>query len=141
MKNILGLLILLFATACGTNDPKAPEASITPVEQLNHKFEAVEVSTPINKNNVTVRHTVKGNDVYVEVIVPGFKFASEGKKRNVIGEGFIKLSLNGVKIDEIHQAAFIVKGLPTGRHLIKVELVNNDSTSYGFKEEIAVSIP
>jgi hypothetical protein len=135
------MICLLTITACGTDDPKPPEAKADSIETSYNLEEAVLASTVVNEKNVTVRHQVKGKNVYVEVVVPGFNFSSADQKKNVIGEGYLKLYLNGKKIDEIHQAAFIVKGLPTGKHSLKIELVHNDSTSYGVQEEIFVSIP
>ncbi|MFZ3588066.1 hypothetical protein ACOI1C_02075 [Bacillus sp. DJP31] len=141
MKFVISLACLLAVTACGTDDPKPPEASVMPMYLTYPIDESIVASASINENNVTVRHHVKGNDVYVEVIVPSFTFTSSNKKINVDGEGYLKLFLNGKQVDEIHQAAFIVKGLPTGKHNLKVELVHNDATSYGIAQEMSVIIP
>ncbi|MBM7659487.1 hypothetical protein JOC85_000254 [Bacillus mesophilus] len=140
MKPILIALSLLVITACGTDDPKPPEASVTPDHIMNSLGEAVVVSAAITKENVTVRHNVKDKNVYVEVVIPGFNFSSAPDKKKVDGEGYIHLYLNGKKVDEIHQAAFIVKGLPSGKHNLKIELVQNDSTSYGIEEEFSVTV-
>jgi hypothetical protein len=139
MRYVFAIIGLLMINACGTDDPKPPEAMA--MDTLIVMGEAVEVSTVVNESNVTVRHHVKGKDVYVEVVVPGFTFSSPNQKKNVNGQGYLKLYLNGEQIDEIHQAAFIVKGLPTGKHTLKIELVHNDSTSYGIKEDMSITIP
>jgi hypothetical protein len=140
MKSILFALSLLVISACGTDDPKPPEASLTPAHITNTLGEAVVASAAITKDNVTVRHNVKDKNVYVEVVIPGFNFSSATNKKKVDGEGYIHLYLNGKKVDEIHQAAFIVKGLPSGKHNLKIELVQNDSTSYGIEEEFSVTV-
>ena len=135
---IFGMILL---TGCGTDDPKPPEAFVSPLETVHYSPEAIEVSKALNENNMTVRHHVKEKDVYVEVVIPGFNFSEMNKKEKVSGEGYIQLYLNGKKIDEIHQAAFIVKGLPSGKHSLKIEIVQNDSTPYGVEKEFTVTIP
>ncbi len=141
MKYIISLVCFLAVVACDTDDPKPPEASFLSTKMISFIDEAIEASATLDENNVTVRHHVKGNNVYVEVIVPNFNFSSSDKKSNVNGEGYIKLFLNDKQVDEIHQAAFIVRGLPTGKHNLKVVLVKNDATSYGIEQEMSVVIP
>ncbi|WP_456275611.1 hypothetical protein [Bacillus sp. AK128] len=144
MKTMLMLFSLLLITACGTDDPKPPEASLQDVQEVSVSTSGLAVeaaaTATIDEQNVTIRHKVKDKNVYVEVVIPGFNFSSADDKKKVDGEGFIHLYLNGKKVDEIHQAAFIVKGLPAGEHQIKIELVHNDSTSYGIEEEFKVSV-
>jgi hypothetical protein len=137
---LLALTSLFLLGGCNTDDPKPPEASVIPMEITHFPGEAIEASSVANKKNVTIKHHVKEHDVYVEVIVPGFTFSSTDKKKKVDGEGFLQIYLNNKKIDEIHQAAFIIKGLPIGKHKLKVVLVHNDSTSYGIDKEMDVNI-
>jgi hypothetical protein len=141
MRICLAIFSLMLITACGTDDPKPPEAFGISEESMSDLGKAVEASAVVTQSNVTVRHQVKGKDVYVEVIIPGFTFSSPDQKKNIKGHGYVKLYLNGKQIDKIHQAAFIVKGLPTGKHNLKIELVNNDSSSYGVEEELPITIP
>jgi hypothetical protein len=140
LKQILFVISLLILSACGTDDPKPPEASLAPNNLVSTLGDAVVASAAISKDNLTVRHNVKNKNVYVEVVIPGFNFSSDGKTKKVDGEGYIHLYLNGKKVDEIHQAAFIVKGLPSGKHDLKIELVKNDSSSYGIEEEFSVTV-
>lgn len=92
-------------------------------------------------NPMSVKHLVKGNDIYVECVISNFTFSKrEGNKINQTGTGYLQLYLNGKKIDNIYTAAFIIKGLPAGKHLIKLELVHNDGTPYSIEEEFEVTI-
>lgn len=92
-------------------------------------------------NPMSVKHQVKGNDIYVECVISNFTFSKrEDKKINQTGTGYLQLYLNGKKIDNIYTAAFIIKGLPVGKHLIKLELVRNDGTPYSIEKEFDVTI-
>lgn len=141
MKYIVSIACLAFTVACSApDDPKAPEA-------LGSESPAIEVinsvqtpSQPFTDQGVTVRHKVKSKDVYIEVVVNGFTFSAKDAKKHVQNEGYLKVYLNGKQIDNIHQAAFILKGLPTGKHTLKLELVRNDGASYGIQREIEVAI-
>ncbi|WP_017753602.1 hypothetical protein [Calidifontibacillus oryziterrae] len=94
-----------------------------------------------NKNLMSVKEFVKGNDVFVECVISDFTFSKrDGTKKNKQGYGFLQLYLNGKKIDNIYTAAFIIKGLPIGKHQIKLELVNNDGTPYGIEHNFEVEI-
>ncbi|MFD1735692.1 hypothetical protein ACFSCX_03855 [Bacillus salitolerans] len=135
------LFLLAVLTGCNTDDPNPPEALVIPMEIAHYHEDGTVEASITGSKDVTVRHHVKGKDVYVEVIVPGFTFSSPEQKTKKDGQGFLNLYLNNKKIDEIHQAAFIVKGLPTGKHTLKVELVHNDSSTYGIEREMDVEIP
>ncbi|WP_216830899.1 hypothetical protein [Alkalihalobacterium elongatum] len=102
----------------------------------------VQVSVSKEKRMLTVNHEVKGSDVYVECIIDQFTFAKEkAGKNHVDGEGHVHLFVDGQRVDSIYQAAFIIKGLPSGEHTIKIELVKNNYDLYGISEEFTVQIP
>lgn len=42
---------------------------------------------------------------------------------------------------EVYTAAFIVRGLPSGKHMIRLELVYNDGKMTGMMHEFEVTIP
>lgn len=92
----------------------------------------------ISNESMSVKQEVRGNDVYVECVISNFTFSKRDEKAK--GSGFIQLYLNGQKIDDIYTAAFIIKGLPLGNHLIKLELVQNDGTPYGINHEFEVKV-
>lgn len=97
----------------------------------------------INQSNsfVSVKHQVKGKDIYVECVISDFTFSKrDHKKINQNRSGYLQLYLNGQKIDNIYTAAFIIKGLPVGKHQIKLELVHNDGTPYNVQKEFDVTV-
>lgn len=94
-----------------------------------------------NINPMSVKHQVKGKDIYVECVISEFTFSKrDHKKINQNGVGYLELYLNGNKIDNIYTAAFIIKGLPVGKHQIKLALVHNDGTPYNIQKEFDVTI-
>ena len=147
MKKLIVISIFFISlTGCEDKQPE-PEANnqivamevfdftnIIAIETISQK-----ANTKKEPRTMTVQHHVKGNDVYVECIVSDFYF-EKSKTSNAAGEGHIDLYLNDKKVDEISTAAFIVKGLPAGKHKIKIELVHYDSSSYNLSEEFIVTI-
>lgn len=98
---------------------------------------------PVQSNfkAMKINYTVKGRDVYVECIVPGFSFVSDGEKSNrKDGEGHIHVYANGKKIEDVNQAAFIIKGLPKGTHEITLQFVHNNQQPYQYHEKFTVDI-
>jgi hypothetical protein len=63
------------------------------------------------------------------------------RKQSSKEKGKILLYVNGKKKDEIHSAAFIVKGLPSGKHRIGLELIKGNSAEASSKREFIVVIP
>lgn len=115
------------------------QSSNVEVIPQHSQYMAVEVvSNQQSQKEMTVRERVKGNDIYVECIVSDFKFSTRKNKDD--GDGFIKLYLNNKKIDEIYSAAFIIKGVPTGTHEIKLELVSNEGKPLGIEDTFEVSL-
>jgi hypothetical protein len=109
--------------------------------QLDFNDKAVAKKSEINTVAMTVNHKIINGDLYIECIVPHFNFTQKqsGKKN---GDGHLVLYVNGTKVDDIHRAAFILKDLPSGKHTIKVQVVNNENTPYKkLAEEIEVVIP
>ncbi|MBU8907141.1 hypothetical protein [Desertibacillus haloalkaliphilus] len=119
--------------------PDQSEVEVVPLQSTG----VIEVSTDQSeKRTMKVNHEVKDKDVYVDCIVSDFTFSEErAGGSHVDGEGHIHLFVDDKRVDSIYQAAFIIKGLPTGNHTIKLELAKNDHTSYGLEEEFEVSIP
>lgn len=109
--------------------------------RLGKKVEATKVYTENGKQPMSVKEYVKGKDVYIECVISDFTFSKRAENnKNKQGSGFLKLYLNGKKIDDIYTAAFILKGLPIGKHMIKLELVHNDGTPYGIEHNFDVVI-
>ncbi|OEH93952.1 hypothetical protein BFG57_10675 [Bacillus solimangrovi] len=107
-------------------------------DELRHEATLKQMQT--DNQSIKVKHSVKGNDVYVECYIPDFHFINKGETARKNSEGYIQLSLNGQRIDNIYTAAFIVRGLPAGKHELKIALVKNEERAYGVEKTIEITI-
>lgn len=140
-------LVIMIAVSFGLNgfmsaDGSRPDS--LSVEAVSNPETGMVASSAMtagnNKREAEIRHKVKDNKVYVEVVVSNFTFTKPGKERKKDGQGHIHLYLDGQKVDEIHQAAFIVRGIPKGKHTLKVVVVHNDHSPYPIKKEFDITI-
>lgn len=123
-------MILMLMTACGDNISDPETKDFASLQREN----AVQVSGVFAANDFfSVKHQVKGRDVYLECIVKGASFRNNGAK--------ILLYVDGKKTKEINNAAFIVKGLNKGTHKIKLELMETGKQTASAEKEIEVMIP
>jgi ABC-type Fe3+-hydroxamate transport system substrate-binding protein len=146
MKFLLVLLVsALVLSGCSLHSKEVVEQEdkITVVTIDEKMPTSIETVANNNKRALNVKYEVKGKDVYIECYVPNFHFSKENMgKKNKDGEGHIHLYLNGKKITKIYKAAFIVKGLPSGKQTLKIEIAHNNHTPYdGLDEEFEVEIP
>ncbi|MFV8827026.1 hypothetical protein [Alkalihalobacterium sp. APHAB7] len=138
-------ILILLSTIVGLLSPVG-QVTVDELQEVQvipmHGNGIVQVSVSKDKRLLTVNHEEKGTDVYVECIIDQFTFAKEkAGKNHVDGEGHIQLFVDGQRVDSIYQAAFIIKGLPSGEHTIKIELVKNNYDLYEISEEFTVRIP
>lgn len=137
--SLLFISLLIFLSACMNDKPKPEgleETVIIPLNNLKIMEQKVKaVSKPINEN-MMVRHQVKGNRVYVECFLPNFTFNSRQKR----GDGYLLLTIDGKEIKKIHTAAFMIKGLSKGKHVMKLDLVFHDSSRKQMSKEWTVTI-
>ncbi|MCM3708690.1 MULTISPECIES: lipoprotein [Cytobacillus] len=137
-KYIFILLLIFVLSACQKDIPEPEtnaEAKVNAVkaEQLL-PVSGVESSA---RDPFFVKHQIKGKDVFVECIVQDVSFRKQSSKE----KGKILLYINGKKKDEIHSAAFIIKGLPSGKHRIGLELFKGNRSEASLKREFLVLIP
>ncbi|MCA0148757.1 hypothetical protein LCD52_08075 [Rossellomorea vietnamensis] len=129
MKKMMMLaFVLLVLSGCKEKMPEPESFSFAnKVEAANRE-----------QKPVSIKHMVQGNQVYIECIVPGVTFTSEkkGAKKGKI----IVRSNTGNLYKEYHTAAFVIKGLPKGVHLLNVEIVGKNNQSFGMKEQFYVTI-
>ncbi|RSL29592.1 hypothetical protein D7Z54_30325 [Salibacterium salarium] len=64
----------------------------------------------------TLQYKIKKGDLYVECIVPDFSLSKDEKS----GHGFLLVKMNGQKAAEMGQAAFMMKNLPSGTHVMEI---------------------
>lgn len=129
--NALQPLFTILSLSLLMNFSSALEA----VEQT-HKME----STVNAQSEVKINYKVKGRDVFVECIIPGFTFNTNERNRAIKGEGHIHVYLNGKKFQDVHQAAFVLKDLPIGKHEIMLKFVQNNNKPYNYTKSFLVSI-
>jgi hypothetical protein len=121
---MLCLFLVGLLGACG-NDKPTPQ---TNMHNVAHAMAS-------DSKWLHVKHLVKGNDIFVECVAANFPF-QKGKNG-----GHINVYLNGQKINEVYTAAFMLRGVPTGKHAIRLELVYNDGKITGMSHEFTVTIP
>ncbi|RBW70234.1 hypothetical protein [Bacillus taeanensis] len=136
MKKIM-ILAYLLTVLTGCQQYKDEGITVLPVKETIFK-EIGKVSA--NERTLTVHHKVKSNNVYIECLVPNFSFKDPKDRKLKDGEGYIKVSVNGTHVTDIYKAAFIVRGLPVGKHEIKLEIVHNEDTSYGLSKTFTAEI-
>lgn len=134
MKWVLLICTCFLLNGCNSNINQE-QLQIVP---LKNQILALEVSSQIKNQKMMIREKVEGGNVYVECVISDFDFSKRGEDQS--GDGFLNLYLNGKKVDEIYTAAFVIKGLPTGKHHIKLELVHNDGSSYGIEKDFEVTV-
>ncbi|MGN7174796.1 hypothetical protein BK139_18020 [Paenibacillus sp. FSL R5-0490] len=135
------ILLVIFVLAACQKDIPEPETKA----EANPAVNAVKAEQPVPVSGVEssardpffVRHQIKGKDVFIECIVQDVSFRKQSSKE----KGKIILYVNGKKKDEIHSAAFIIKGLPSGKHRIGLELVKGDRAEASLKRDFLVVIP
>ncbi|SDG94023.1 hypothetical protein SAMN05192534_10181 [Alteribacillus persepolensis] len=78
----------------------------------------------IQTDDWTLQYKLKGKNLYIECVIPDFSLAKKEKG----GDGYVLVEMNGQAAAEMHQAAFIMKGLPPGKHSITIRPVPYDGT-------------
>ncbi|WP_026581533.1 hypothetical protein [Bacillus sp. J33] len=139
LKYLFCIQLLFILGACHRDIPE-PETKLQ-VESVA----AMEIGSdmPVSgiesnkKDPFYVRHQVRGKNVLVECIVQGVSFRGQSAKE----KGKILLYVDGTKKEEISSAAFIIKGLSSGTHRIRLELVKGNQPSASMNKEFYVTIP
>jgi len=138
-KYLLIVCLLFMFVSCKKDIPK-PETNLDIFPIINTDLSTVvPVSTLIfNENDpFYVRHQVKDNNVLIECIVPGITF----RNKSTSNRGKIIIYVDGKKKEEISSAAFIIKGLPSGTHRLKLEAIKIKDSSFHLQREFYVTIP
>lgn len=135
MKYISIFFLLLNITGCQKELPE-PEVKfqVVPMSTINTEHD-LPVAIEQGREPFMVQHHVKGDNVFVECMIPNISFREDSKNK-----GKIILMIDGKKREEIHTAAFIIKGLGRGTHQISLEVVTPNNEPYHLKKEFAVSV-
>ncbi|RWR08216.1 hypothetical protein [Siminovitchia fortis] len=118
------LIVLIFA-GCAQRLPD-PEAD---------KAKAMETND-VSSKEMTVRHSVQGNSLYIECFIPGISF-SDAKDRQ---SGKALLYIDGQLYNEYDTAAFVVKEIPSGVHTFKIEIVGKDNRKLGISKKFTATV-
>jgi hypothetical protein len=133
------IICLLVAISGCHKDIPEPETKIIvkPISLHSSSQEMPVFKTSLNsKEQFFVNHKVEGSNVFIECIVQGITFRETSGKN----KGKIILYVDGIKKEEIFSAAFIVKGLSSGTHRLKLEVVTENNSSVMMKKEFNVVI-
>ncbi|OIU72338.1 hypothetical protein [Rossellomorea aquimaris] len=123
---VLAAALLMVLSGCKDNAPPEPESF-----SFVKKAQAQET--------LAVKHIVQGNQVFIECIVPDVTFSSS-KKGAKKGKIVVTSNTNGL-YKEYHTAAFVIKNLPKGNHILTIEVVSPKNKSLGIKKQVYVTIP
>ncbi|MBD8007017.1 hypothetical protein [Bacillus norwichensis] len=125
-KMILYTLAALIFSGCAQKLPD-PEAE---------KAKAMETEVKASKQ-ITVRHNVQGNSIYIECFIPGISFSPS----NAGGQlGKALLYVDGQLYNEYDTAAFVVKDLSSGVHTFTIEIVDKDNKSLGISQKFKANV-
>ncbi|KAB7707947.1 hypothetical protein F9802_04325 [Bacillus aerolatus] len=131
MKWMIMIVTVIVLAGCKQNFPE-PEA-ISPSASVS------EAEAQANNNNWTVRHLLRGQSVFVELVVPGVSFSGNGTNSQTKGQ--VSVYVNGHHYNTYHTAAFIVKGLAPGKHQVDIKLTDARNRPLGYEKTFTVSIP
>ncbi|MBS4172397.1 hypothetical protein [Bacillus sp. FJAT-49736] len=128
MRKLIGLaIILVILSGCRQNIPKP--------ETINAKASTANYISQM-KQEATIRHFVRGNDLFVECFVPYVSFSGLNKGQ----PAKIKVYVDGELKGEYNTAAFIMKDLKNGIHYIKVDIVKPNNKSLGLSKKFYITI-
>ncbi|MDQ0215214.1 PBP1b-binding outer membrane lipoprotein LpoB [Oikeobacillus pervagus] len=128
-KTFLLFLLLFMVTGCKQQYPEPESQKDVP------KVDAAIVN---GQNSLNVRHTIQGNQIFIECIVPHITFTN-GKKGHQRGK--IVVSIDGKRYKEYNTAAFIIKGVDKGPHHIKIDVLTYRNQPLGLSKEFYMTIP
>ncbi|ART76227.1 hypothetical protein ACQCU1_05870 [Sutcliffiella horikoshii] len=141
MKKSMIIIICLVTLALGgcKEEQQKPESEGVSGGEV---MEVLSTHTTSDKKDIsmTIHHTVKGQDIYLEcIITPNFEF-KESRETKKQGEGQVVVYLDNKKWGNFAKGAFILKDVPRGKHNLTVKLLHNDLTEYGIEQTIQVEI-
>jgi hypothetical protein len=123
---------MLVLVSCQGDIPE-PETKENKINLKENKAVQTSVYHVLKENDpFLVKHHIKGENVYIECIVTGISFRNHEAK--------INLYIDGVKKNQVQTSAFIVRGLKSGKHHIKLELLKQQQQTVVAVREFNVEI-
>ncbi|WP_102271573.1 hypothetical protein [Cytobacillus massiliigabonensis] len=136
--NVYMACLLVIVSGCKKDIPE-PETNniVKPISFYTDTLDISVFKTSLSSSEpFFVNHKVEGRNVLIECIVQGITFRETAGKKT----GKIILYVDGKKKEEVYSAAFIVKGLSSGTHRLKLEVVTKRESSVIMKKEFDVTI-
>ncbi|WP_270582919.1 hypothetical protein [Bacillus smithii] len=129
MKKIVFICFIFILASCQQN----PDVSKT------HSLEqSAKAAGQKNPSLFVVRHVVRSNDLYVECFVPDITFMTKSNQKK---RGKAVVSIDGVRYGEYRTAAFVIESLPSGTHLINIEIKDTNNHPLGLRKQFYVTVP
>lgn len=127
----LGLLLVLLLAAQACSDPAAGEHAGHSGKQASSGYKpTLDVTLELDGNTATVR-------IDTDMHINANQYGQARKE----GEGHVHMYLDeGEKIG-VKQDIQVLEDLPSGKHILKVSLHNNDHTPYDVTETIEFEVP
>ncbi|TLS37654.1 hypothetical protein [Pseudalkalibacillus caeni] len=128
--------VLLLLSGCVVQKEPALDKSITSEQRQDEVpvSKQASISAVESHQKMTVNHSVRGNSVFIECIIPNFSFSSKHDR------SYLTLYVDGKKVKQTNRAAFILKNMPIGKHALSLELFHQNGKSYGIKRDFSVTI-
>lgn len=113
-------------------------AVISEIYIIPRMFDIQRAAAMVNVPDLSfsVKTFIKGDDVYIECYAKDYRFTQSTKKELAS----ISVSIDEQKQGEQKTAAFILKDLSNGKHIIKLELINQNGEIIGLSKEFEVHI-
>ncbi|GER68185.1 hypothetical protein BpJC7_23350 [Weizmannia acidilactici] len=125
MRIAAGLIaVCILLSGCGGQIPRK-------------EWNEVDAATYTKGNQVSIRHFVKEDDLFVECIIPSVSFSGSKHAR----QAKIKVYVDGAYEGEYNTAAFVVKGLEKGVHTVKLEVVDKTTDAdLGIRRQFYITV-
>ena len=131
MKSVtLFLTMMLAAIGCFASIPAGFIGGTNPMAASANS------SVHYQDSGLQVNTFVKGNSLFVECYLTGYSFSKEGSEPFAT----VAVYIDNQKMTEKHTAAFILKDIPTGRHTIRLEVLNGSGQKTGLEKEMDIHI-
>lgn len=130
------ILIVFSVQQVAVGQQLSEELTVVPMKSIG----LIDV-TFSKEQEIALLHNVRDGNVFVECFVNDFSYSEErAGKLHVEGEGHLRLYVNDELLATLYEGAFLIEGLPKGKHTIQIKLIKNDRTPYEAEETIEVTI-
>jgi hypothetical protein len=126
------IMLLIYAACSHISQPLLQTIGLSP----NSQAAAQAGITEINSDDFKIHYYLKGSSIYAEVYMKNYSFSASGEKK----QAEVAVYIDEKKVRDMKTAAFIIKDIPSGKHKIKMEVVDMAHLSTGLSKEFFVHI-